>query len=105
AGECLRQQQTLLLTARETTDRPIRVRQRLHRCDRLLHPLMVAGRIAQREAPSVAVDAEVNEITAPHGQVPVDVAALGGVADPRVAAKRTLAEDTEAAGRGRLKPE
>ena len=66
---------------------------------------MVAGRIAQREAPSVAVDAQVNEIPAPHGKVPVDVAALGNIADLGVAAKRTFAENLEAAGRGGLKPE
>src|SRR3989442_15281050 len=66
---------------------------------------MMARRIAQRDAPSAAVDAQVNEVAASDRQVAVDIAALWHVADGGIAWGRALAEHLEASRRWRQEAE
>ena len=51
------------------------------------------------DAPTMAVESEVDEVAARDRQLGVEVRALGDVADPRVAPSWRLAQHLEAAGR------
>src|ERR1700736_5008160 len=64
---------------------------------------MVGGGVAGRDSPTVAVDAQVNEVATSDRQIPVDVSTLRNVADVGVASMRTLAKNLEAAGSRRQK--
>ena len=63
----------------------------------MVDPLAAVRAVAHRDPPSVAVDAQMNEVPTSDRQVAVDVSALRDVADLGVAAMRTPSENLDAA--------
>src|SRR5439155_18646206 len=100
-GQRLGQQEPLLLTTRETADRAVGIGSGLHLGNGTVDPLAGIDKTpTDRHAPPAAINAEVHEVTTANGQVGIDIAALGDVADRRIPATWMAPQDEKAA-RGR----
>ena len=88
----------MLFATGEASDRAVDIGERLHRTDRPRDALAgLRGVAADRHAPPVAVNAQVNEVASANRELRIDAAALRDVPDRGIATMWMAAEDQEVA--------
>ena len=83
AGQGLGQEQPLLLAARQTAGRPIRIGLRSHRGDHAGDALPIP-RVRNRNPPAMAVESQSHQLNTAQGQVGIERASLRHISDARI---------------------